>query len=532
MKQKFIFCLVLLTACNSGRKEFLTFPYSQWTVGSSGRNISWFFDSGTGLELNNSFIARPEAGRWEEWYQSIRDYRQITRNRIGKEEPALNCRISARNPATIHFDKFGYGLNLIPGEEIEFEGKISPPLTHAHAALILYFDFELKSRGEELSNVVRKRIGHADSLMIPDEPEIFKMRLQVPDFRSDSFSISPVLRLESPNAVVSMDVIVSDLSLTVAASPERNVLLSKIQSMIRSQKDSISFTTPRYPEWMHGNFVMGFAFLWDRELWDPERGEFTVEEYCRKMEEEFGGLQSVILWHSYPNIGIDERNQFDFFHIMPGGLEGLKKVVVDFQVNGVRVFLAYNPWDLDTRRPGESDGRELGIILDSTWADGIFLDTWNSAAGMNSIFSSERLFSDEFRKKNIVFIAELFPEYKDMIGSHALAGSWGQQINPFHFTDLSQLKWIAPEHKQYYIERLATDRHQMLAHAWINGQGIQVWENIFGTMNFWNVRDKMDLRRINSIWKSFGNMYSSDDWQPLIPMNEAGIYASRWTTGG
>jgi gamma-glutamyl hercynylcysteine S-oxide synthase len=81
---------------------------------------------------------------------------------------------------------------------------------------------------------------------------------------------------------------------------------------------------------------MGFVFIWDHTFWDAEKGEYLVEEYCQTMEKEFGGLQSVILWHSYPNIGIDEKNQFDFFHEMPGGMDGLKKVVDDFHRNGVR----------------------------------------------------------------------------------------------------------------------------------------------------------------------------------------------------
>ena len=85
-----------------------------------------------------------------------------------------------------------------------------------------------------------------------------------------------------------------------------------------------------------------------------------------------------------------------------------------------------------------------------------------------------------------------------------------------------------PEHKQYFIERLATNRKPILAHAWINGQGIQVWENIFGTMNKWNAADRQALRKMNAIWKTYGNVYISDNWKPFVPTGYPGVFASKW----
>lgn len=120
---------------------------------------------------------------------------------------------------------------------------------------------------------------------------------------------------------------------------------------------------------------MGFVFMWDQEFYNPITRRYTVEAYCDKMDSEFGGMQSVVLWHNYPNIGIDEKNQFDYYYQMPGGIDSLRKVVQIFHKRGVKVYLVYNPWDFDTRRPGKSDAECLADLLYEMDADGYYLDT-------------------------------------------------------------------------------------------------------------------------------------------------------------
>ena len=92
------------------------------------------------------------------------------------------------------------------------------------------------------------------------------------------------------------------------------------------------------------------TMLHDRYLFDEskERGGgegWTVDTYLDDLEQRYGGVDSVLLWHSYPNIGVDDRNQFDMLDSLPGGRDGVRRLVAAFHARGVRVLLPYNPWD-------------------------------------------------------------------------------------------------------------------------------------------------------------------------------------------
>jgi iron(II)-dependent oxidoreductase len=104
----------------------------------------------------------------------------------------------------------------------------------------------------------------------------------------------------------------------------------------------------------------------------------------------FAAGDGVLLWPTYTNIGIDDRNQLDMFRAMPGGLNALKNVTDAFHARGVGVIWGYNPWDTGTMRepnwveppPGQQDGRaglsdasDFLSALKATGGDGTDMDT-------------------------------------------------------------------------------------------------------------------------------------------------------------
>jgi len=139
-----------------------------------------------------------------------------------------------------------------------------------------------------------------------------------------------------------------------------------------------------YPSlnWTSTSYVQPQVHLWDRYLWDYERNEYTVDRYLADLKARYGGIDSVLLWPIYPNIGLDERNSFDMVHSLPGGIAKTRELVDQFHERGVKVLFGYTPWETLTRNhglePGFKDRRtNLQSLLTELGMDGFNADTMN-----------------------------------------------------------------------------------------------------------------------------------------------------------
>lgn len=65
--------------------------------------------------------------------------------------------------------------------------------------------------------------------------------------------------------------------------------------------------------WAASSFACCFLMMCDETFYDPRSGVYTVEAFHDHGQREFGGYGSLVLWHAYPRIGVDDRNQFDFY---------------------------------------------------------------------------------------------------------------------------------------------------------------------------------------------------------------------------
>ena len=109
----------------------------------------------------------------------------------------------------------------------------------------------------------------------------------------------------------------------------------------------------------------------DRYLYDRATGEWTVDRFLDDLEERYGGIDAVLLWQGYPNLGADDQNNFEMLRNLPGGMDGLREMVQAFHARDVRVLWPNFVWDTQTTAEGKTQAEALTELVVAMDADGI-----------------------------------------------------------------------------------------------------------------------------------------------------------------
>ncbi|HXE04583.1 MAG TPA: hypothetical protein VN579_01255, partial [Bryobacteraceae bacterium] len=57
-------------------------------------------------------------------------------------------------------------------------------------------------------------------------------------------------------------------------------------------------------KWAQSSFIQPQSMVEDRYFYDPAQRRYTVDRYLDDLDKRYGGIDSVLLWPVYPNIGI------------------------------------------------------------------------------------------------------------------------------------------------------------------------------------------------------------------------------------
>ncbi|MCM3659722.1 SUMF1/EgtB/PvdO family nonheme iron enzyme [Georgenia satyanarayanai] len=263
------------------------------------------------------------------------------------------------------------------------------------------------------------------------------------------------------------------------------------------------------------------VWLWDELLYSFEEHRFTPERFLADARERFGGLDAVVLWHAYPVIGIDDRNQWDYYRDVPGIVE----LVRELHDAGLHVFVDYNPWDTGTRR-GADDVTELADVVSWLGADGVFLDTLKKA-------EPELVARLEEARPGIVLEGESKLAV-ERIEDHS--SSWAQFFADSPVPGVLRAHWYERRHMQHHVRRWHRDHSEELQSAWLNGVGVMVWEVVFGVWVGWTPRDAATVARMVAVQRAAGDLLLEGEWTPLTELapeaDAAGVHASRWELDG
>ena len=287
----------------------------------------------------------------------------------------------------------------------------------------------------------------------------------------------------------------------------------------------IGFEPSRYElpalKWAQSAFMQPQMMVHDRFFYDPVANKYTVDKYLDDLEKRYGGIDAVLIWATYPNMGIDDRNQHDMVRSMPGGIEGVRQMVADFHRRGVRVLFPMMMWDQGTHDPGKPWPDAIAELMKEIGADGINGDTQDGVP-LAFTLAAEKI------DHPLVFEPEGGPS------DEALAWNvmtWGQYEYEFVPT-VDKYRWLEPRHQVNIQGRWNRDKTDNLQFAFFNGEGWESWENVWGIWNGVTPRDGEATRRVATMERGIAPFLVSHDWEPFYPMHRYGVFASRWPLNG
>jgi iron(II)-dependent oxidoreductase len=289
------------------------------------------------------------------------------------------------------------------------------------------------------------------------------------------------------------------------------------ERLIRIGFDDSEYQRPEFL-WTQRNFVSPQAMVEERYFYDPVGRRYTVDRFLDDLDTRYGGIDSVLLWPVYPNIGIDNRSQWDLVRDMAGGVAALRKVVEEFHRRGVKVLFPAMPWDTGTRDPGVSHAVATAQLMAELGADGVNGDTF---AGVPRSYRT----ASDHTSHPVAFEPELDPESDEGLMWNNM--NWAYWKFPFA-PMVSKSKWIESRHMEHISDRWARHKTDNLQYAFFNGIGYVSWENVWGIWNGITPRDAEALRRVAKLERGFADLLISPGWEPYYPTCQAGVFSTRF----
>jgi iron(II)-dependent oxidoreductase len=266
--------------------------------------------------------------------------------------------------------------------------------------------------------------------------------------------------------------------------------------------------------WIRKAYVMHLMMAWDKDFYDDTKGGPQFKNFYEKGVRQFGGDDVLCIWPTWPTLGVDQRNQFDLYRDLPGGLPGLQTAANALRNVGTKLFVAYNPWDESTRAEGHIKG--LTDLLSGTSADGVVLDTKGES-------SRELQDAADNVKPGVVMYSEGMAVPKDMQGIIS-----GRVHNALYYPPMLNLnKFIRPDFAIFRVAEVYKEPIQReYAVAFFNGYGTEINQFAPGHPE-WEDEQNLYLGRTTKILRENNKAFTTD-YEPLIPTLHDSVWVNKW----
>lgn len=267
--------------------------------------------------------------------------------------------------------------------------------------------------------------------------------------------------------------------------------------------------------WIRHAYLMTLLFAWDEMYHDRLTAADGFDRLIGGKEGLLGKYDVFTIWPTWPRLGVDERNQFDMYRDMPGGLAELRRQADVMHRSGGKYFISYNPWDESTRREDHLKG--MADLLRRTDADGVVLDTWGES-------SREFQAAVDSVKPGVILYSEGMAVPKDMPG--IVAGRVHDAL--YMPPPLNMNKLIKPDFAIFRVMQVQEGRlHREAAVCLFNGYGAEL--NVMRSGRpAWMDEEYRYLGRVLKTLRENSDAFLSQDWTPLLPTTADSVWVNRW----
>jgi len=268
-------------------------------------------------------------------------------------------------------------------------------------------------------------------------------------------------------------------------------------------------------QWIRDAYFMMIQMAWDKDYYARFDDRYTWYDFLSRYDSLWGKIDVYILWPTWPRLGLDQRNQWDLYGDLPGGLPELRRQVDYARKRGTRYFISYNPWDTDTRDEDHLQGMER--LLRMTDADGVVLDTRGES-------SKELQETTDRVKPGVIMYSEgmAIPKHMPTIVT-------GRVHDAIYLPPpLNLNKYVFPQNQIFRVLQLTEGRlHREANVCLFNGYGMELNIMRAGRPS-WMEEEFRYMGRIIKILRDNSRLFSLPDYQPLVPVQAESIWVNRW----
>jgi formylglycine-generating enzyme required for sulfatase activity len=276
--------------------------------------------------------------------------------------------------------------------------------------------------------------------------------------------------------------------------------------------------------WIRHAYVGHFVSAWDQHFYSWEQQRYTFPEFEQQTELLYGGDDYNIIWHGFPMLGMDQRNQWDMFRDMPGGISKMRELSDQASKSGSSFMISYKPWDLP------AGGNQL--FNSTRYKDPVQgLSELTKEANLRGVMYDTRSESSEILQKGIEKVRPdfvIFPEgmcvpadmQNCVIGRVHAALTYAPMLN------LNKL--IKPEFtifRQVVITKESVKRD--FATSFFNGYGVEIHLKVSPQLAWMQDLYKF-LGQTTRILRENSDLFIEGKQVPLLPTTADKIWVNGW----